>query len=109
MRRKSLDFLLIGPLTNGPMRLEADLMWQGEPALSVCGLSVAVGYLCKYEVGREVDAVQFLRLLQLPPLVVDQDLDGVLQLLAAGTHTHTHTTRRTSNQHTNHQRGSIQR
>lgn len=38
--------------------------------------------LCKYELCGEVDVVQFLRLLHLSPLLLHQDLYGVLQLLA---------------------------
>lgn len=40
--------------------------------------------LCKYELCSEVDAVQFIHLLHVPPLQLYQVLYGVLQLLAAG-------------------------
>lgn len=39
-------------------------------------------HLCKYELGGEVEVVQFVRLLQLSPLLLYQALDCVLQLLA---------------------------
>lgn len=51
---------------------------QGRVALTAASPT----HLCKNELGSEVEGVQFVGLLQLPPLLLYQALDGVLQLLA---------------------------
>lgn len=50
-------------------------------------------HLCKYELGSEVEGVQFVCLLQLPPLLLDQALDGILQPLAVTQRRHGDTSR----------------